>query len=128
MFDFLYQLISVSTGAITKTVKTAVSGGIAWMFSIWGLLSTALGAAIFVVKKLTSLIEYLLTKMTAAFDSYTAAIQDSYGYAGISTSILQLANTFFPLTETVTFAVTLLGIHAAFLAYRFVKSWIPTLS
>jgi len=128
MFDFLYQLLSVLTGSITKTFKVATSGVVAWLFSIYGMITTILGAGLFVIAKLNSFMAYVLQKLTGAFDAFTAAAQGSYGISGIGTTIINLCNSFFPLTELMGFGLVLLSVHAGFLVYRFVKSWIPTLS
>jgi len=128
MFDFLYQLLSVLTGSITKTFKVATSGVVAWLFSIYGMITTVLGAGLYVISKLNSFMEYVLTKLTGAFDAFTAAVQGSYGISGMGSTVINLCNTFFPLTELMGFGAVLLAVHGGFLVYRFVKSWIPTLS
>jgi len=128
MFDFLYQLISVSTGTINKTVKAMTGGLLAAVFSVWGALTSCLGLGLFAITKLNSMVTTVLAKLTTAFDLYTSSTGGGYGFSGVSASVLQLCNTFFPLTETLSFGLVLLSMHVAFLAYRFVKSWIPTLS
>lgn len=48
--------------------------------------------------------------------------------AGGITYLLQLANTFVPLQETLAFLVTYFAFHVILSLYRIIKSWIPTLS
>jgi len=66
---------------------------------------------------IVGLADYLLTSITPG--------TLSPGFLGTH---LRLVNTFLPVTEGVLMITTLVVIISVGTAYRFVKSWIPTLS
>lgn len=66
----------------------------------------------------------------------TAAILDALVFpdgnnvipSGPIAGVLALCNTFFPLSETVGFVIVYYTFAAAWGTYRFIKSWVPTVS
>lgn len=84
---------------------------IAWFYSFFGVIR-ALGE---------SAIDTILTQVATHFPDSAGAM------SSISTTLAQI-NFFCPLSETVTMSGAFLGLWAVVVAYKLVKSWIPTVS
>lgn len=100
-------------------LKDWLAEAVAWLLSgLKELLLTLLAV-------LREMGELVLQQVLSAAQAF---FPDVSGEIGDQSTLLGQINHFFPLTETVGYLVALFGLWLLVLAYRLVKSWIPTVS
>jgi len=131
MFDFLYEALAYGFNGILKAIKIATSGIVQHVFNVWGLLTTLLAVVLTIVTNAAGWFAEGLEALQGVHDEWDEHFGNgngSVGFASWPLEILERANGVFPVAELVGYGVALGAIHTAFLVYRFVKSWVPTVS
>lgn len=116
-----------------------------WLQGLWdglretfSLLKGWSGPLLSVFAVATSFLTWPVTMMSWAVSKVVTGLASLLLPSGFVTSwnsavdvvgnTLSFANSFLPVTETLTMGAALFGLWAACATYRLVKSWIPTVS
>lgn len=127
MFYKLFAFLASWFDKALRLVQQGQAFGFWVLSGIAGIMIVWISVATYVVNMVNRLLLYLV----GYFDSLRMSSDIVAGVQGSTTSffsMLQLANTFFPVTEMFSIMVSIAIISGTCAVYGLVKSWIPTLS
>jgi len=113
--DAIIRFLQISGGFLSYLISSGFAIILAFMMS--------LTSAIRFASHILAYIAVWVDKLRIP-DSVTAGLSDTVNVL----SVLEITNTFFPLTETFLMMIALVSLGIACAVYGLVKSWIPTVS
>jgi len=127
MFNKLFSFLSAWFDKSLRLIQRLQAFG-AW---VWGVIAGIIWCLLWTLDFMTTRTNQLVLWLVSLIDSAS-------GVAGIATagiqapstlqSLLEIANTFFPVSEMFMIAVSLTILQGMCSLYGLIKSWIPTVS
>jgi hypothetical protein len=123
MFDAIIGWLGGAWGWLKWLIDEIWNQAKAALTSVWAVVVLVAGWIWAILENIVSSVTALISKIDQlAFPDVSPGMPGSLSY------VAKVANTFFPLQEAFVYLTAFVVLLLALTGYRFIKSWIPTLS